>query len=32
MSECLITGFANENNEIVLSVPDKELPLGGKLF
>ena len=31
MSECLITGFADEDGEIVLCVPDKDVPLGAKL-
>ncbi|UZP66537.1 tRNA-binding protein [Desulfovibrio mangrovi] len=31
MSECLVTGFADENGHIVLAVPDKEVPLGAKL-
>ncbi|MBN2616126.1 MAG: tRNA-binding protein [Bacteroidales bacterium] len=31
-SECLITGFADENGHVVLSVPDKDVPLGSKLF
>jgi tRNA-binding protein len=32
MSECLVTGFANEKGEVVLCVPDKSVPLGSKLF
>ena len=32
MSECLVTGFQNENGEVVLCVPDKPVPLGSKLF
>lgn len=32
MSECLITGFHNEAGEVVLCVPDKEVPLGAKLL
>lgn len=32
MSECLVTGFANEDGHIVLTVPDKNLPLGAKLM
>jgi len=32
MSECLITGFPNENDEVALCVPDKPVPLGAKLF
>ena len=32
MSECLITGFHDENGRIVLCVPDKPVPLGAKLL
>ena len=32
MSECLITGFHNENGEVALCVPDKPVPLGSKLL
>jgi tRNA-binding protein len=32
MSECLVTGFHNENSEVALCVPDKEVPLGTKLL
>jgi tRNA-binding protein len=32
MSECLVTGFHNENGEVVLCVPDKAVPLGAKLL
>lgn len=32
MSECLVTGFANEQGEVVLCVPEREVPLGAKLF
>ena len=32
MSECLVTGFHNENGEVALCVPDKPIPLGSKLF
>lgn len=32
MSECLVTGFHNENGEVALCVPDKEVPLGAKLL
>jgi len=32
MSECLVTGFQNENSEVALCVPDKPVPLGSKLF
>ncbi|MFN8255765.1 MAG: tRNA-binding protein [Bacteroidales bacterium] len=31
-SECLVTGFMNEKNEIVLAVPEKPVPNGLKLF
>ena len=31
MSECLVTGFYNEAGEVVLCVPDQEVPLGSKL-
>jgi len=31
ISECLITGFHNDNGEVVLCIPDKEAPLGAKL-
>ncbi len=31
MSECLITGFHNEGGEVVLCIPDSEVPLGAKL-
>ena len=32
MSECLVTGFHNEAGEVVLCVPDKQVPLGSKLL
>lgn len=31
-SECLITGFYNEQGEVALCVPDKPVPLGAKLL
>ncbi len=31
-SECLVTGFPDEAGHVVLCVPDKPVPLGGKLF
>lgn len=31
MSECLVTGFHDENGKVVLCVPDKNVPLGAKL-
>ena len=32
MSECLITGFEDENGEVVLCVPDGTVPLGARLL
>lgn len=32
MSECLITGFHTADNEVVLCIPDKSVPLGAKLL
>ena len=32
MSECLITGFANDLGEVVLCMPERDVPLGAKLF
>jgi len=31
-SECLITGFHNQEGHVVLCVPDREVPLGTKLL
>ena len=31
ISECLITGFHRENNEVVLAVPDKKIKNGARL-
>lgn len=31
MSECLVTGFHNENGDVALCTPDKPVPLGAKL-
>jgi tRNA-binding protein len=31
MSECLVTGFHNARGEVVLCVPDRDVPLGAKL-
>jgi len=31
MSECLITGFHNEDGDVILCVPDRDVPLGAKL-
>lgn len=30
-SECLITGFANDDGDIVLCIPEADVPLGAKL-
>ncbi|MGZ0708955.1 tRNA-binding protein [Coraliomargarita sp. W4R53] len=32
LSECLVTGFHDENGDVLLCVPDKETPLGTKLL
>lgn len=32
MSECLVTGFQDANGEVVLCVPDRDVPLGTKLL
>ncbi|HFZ2534620.1 TPA: tRNA-binding protein [Pseudomonas aeruginosa] len=32
MSECLVTGFPDEQGRVALCVPDKAVPLGAKLF
>ncbi len=32
MSQCLVTGFHNEKNEVVLCTPDQNIPLGSKLL
>ena len=32
MSECLVLGFPDENNEVVLISPSHDVPNGGKLF
>jgi tRNA-binding protein len=32
MSECLVTGFHDENGEVALCVPDRPVPLGTKLM
>lgn len=31
-SECLITGFKDENGRVVLCVPDEAVPLGARLL
>lgn len=32
MSEFLVLGFPDENGNVTLIAPDKDVPLGGKLF
>ena len=32
MSECLVTGFHDENGHVALCVPDRPVPLGAKLL
>ncbi|MDX1638137.1 MAG: tRNA-binding protein [Balneolaceae bacterium] len=32
MSECLVTGFYDENDKVVLAIPDKPVPDGKKLL
>lgn len=32
MSECLVTGFHNDRGEVVLCVPEQDVPLGSKLL
>ena len=32
MSECLVTGFHDEEGAVVLCVPDRDVPLGTKLL
>lgn len=31
MSDCLVTGFHNEQGDVALCVPDKSVPLGSRL-
>jgi len=32
VSECLVTGFPDENGNVALCIPDKPVPIGAKLF
>ena len=32
MSECLVTGFPDENGHVALCVPDRPVPPGARLF
>lgn len=32
VSECLVTGFPDEKGRVVLCVPERDVPLGAKLF
>ena len=32
MSECLVTGFHDENGDVALCVPDRRVPLGTRLL
>ncbi|SHJ16701.1 tRNA-binding protein [Rubritalea squalenifaciens DSM 18772] len=32
MSECLVTGFADEDGHIILTTPDADAPLGARLI
>jgi len=32
ISEVLVTGFPDENNDVILACPDKKVPNGKKLF
>ena len=32
MSECLTTGFPDENGDVVLTQPERKVPNGSKIF
>ncbi len=32
ISECLTTGFADENGDVVLTMPERHVPNGSKMF
>lgn len=32
MSECLVTGFHNENGHVVLCTPEQDVPVGSRLM
>ncbi|MPM09708.1 putative chaperone CsaA [bioreactor metagenome] len=32
MSECLVTGFHNADGDVALCIPDRDVPLGTRLF
>ncbi len=32
ISECLTTGFADENGDVVLTMPERKVPNGSKMF
>lgn len=32
MSQCLVLGFPDDDGEVVLVTPDRDVPIGGRLF